>query len=86
MTVPQEFHFATDERIPPTPTNFDDLFDKVLIIFLFELLAYLTTSPVSHCFVPYFQLSLNSESQNDKTIPRNTIPNPFHLYTEVCLG
>ncbi|XP_016514027.1 protein TPX2-like [Nicotiana tabacum] len=55
VTVPQEFHFATDERIPPTPTNFDDLFDK---------------------------LSLNSESQNDKTIPRNTIPNPFHLYTE----
>ncbi|KAJ8561108.1 hypothetical protein K7X08_027298 [Anisodus acutangulus] len=54
VTVPQEFHFATDERIPPQ-ANFDDLFDK---------------------------LSLNSQPQNDKTIPRNTIPNPFHLYTE----
>lgn len=28
VTVPQEFHFATDERIPPQ-ANFDDLFDKV---------------------------------------------------------
>ncbi|MCD9560224.1 hypothetical protein HAX54_018723 [Datura stramonium] len=54
VTVPQEFHFATDERIPPQ-ANFDDLFDK---------------------------LSLNSQPQNDKTTPRNTIPNPFHLYTE----
>ncbi|KAJ8527827.1 hypothetical protein K7X08_015278 [Anisodus acutangulus] len=54
VTVPQEFHFATDERIPPQ-ANFDDLFDK---------------------------LSLNSQPQTDKTIPRNTIPNPFHLYTE----
>ncbi|CAN4094144.1 unnamed protein product [Withania somnifera] len=28
VTVPQEFHFATDERIPPQ-ANFDDLFDKL---------------------------------------------------------
>ncbi|PHU07689.1 Protein TPX2 [Capsicum chinense] len=54
VTVPQEFHFATDKRIPPQ-ANFDDLFDK---------------------------LSLNSQPPNDKTIPRNTKPNPFHLYTE----
>ncbi|XP_060201750.1 protein TPX2-like isoform X2 [Lycium barbarum] len=55
VTVPQEFHFATDERIPP-PANVADLsFDK---------------------------LSLGSESQNDKRIPRNTIPDPFRLSTE----
>ncbi|MCE2056107.1 hypothetical protein HAX54_044055, partial [Datura stramonium] len=54
VTVPEEFHFATDERIPP-PANVTDLFDK---------------------------LSLNSEPRNEKTIPRNTRPNPFHLYTE----
>ncbi|XP_033517416.1 protein TPX2-like isoform X2 [Nicotiana tomentosiformis] len=54
VTVPQEFHFATDERIPPPPANVADLFDK---------------------------LSLNSEP-NEQTIPRNTKPNPFHLYTE----
>ncbi|PHT76675.1 Protein TPX2 [Capsicum annuum] len=54
VTVPEEFHFATDERIPP-PANVTDLFDK---------------------------LSLISEPTNEKTIPRNTRPNPFHLYTE----
>ncbi|KAL3352619.1 hypothetical protein AABB24_020561 [Solanum stoloniferum] len=54
VTVPQEFHFATNERIPPQ-ANFDDLFDK---------------------------LSLYSQPQNDKNVLRNTIPNPFHLYTE----
>ncbi|MCD7466857.1 hypothetical protein HAX54_003900 [Datura stramonium] len=46
VTVPEEFHFATDERIPPA------------------------------------NLSLNSEPRNEKTIPRNTRPNPFHLYTQ----
>ncbi|XP_049402507.1 protein TPX2-like isoform X2 [Solanum stenotomum] len=55
VTVPQEFHFATDERIPPPANVADMLFDK---------------------------LSLDSEPQNDKTIPRNTTPNPFHLSTE----
>lgn len=30
VTVPQEFHFATDERIPP-PANIADMFDKVII-------------------------------------------------------
>ncbi|XP_055824809.1 protein TPX2 isoform X2 [Solanum dulcamara] len=54
VTVPEEFHFATDERIPP-PANVTDLFDK---------------------------LSLYSEPRNEKTIPRNTRPNPFHLHTE----
>lgn len=54
VTVPQEFHFATDERIPP-PANVAVLFDK---------------------------LSLNSEPRIEQTIPRNTRPNPFHLYTE----
>ncbi|XP_057505719.1 protein TPX2-like [Actinidia eriantha] len=54
ITVPQEFHFATDERIPP-PANVADLFDK---------------------------LSLCSETQHDKKIPRNTTPNPFQLHTE----
>ncbi|KAL3332992.1 hypothetical protein AABB24_033182 [Solanum stoloniferum] len=54
VTVPEEFHFATDERIPP-PSNVTDLFDK---------------------------LSLYSEPRNEKTIPRNTRPNPFHLFTE----
>ncbi|GFZ05643.1 targeting protein for XKLP2 [Actinidia rufa] len=54
ITVPQEFHFATDERIPP-PAPVVDLFDK---------------------------LSLCSETQHDKQIPRNTTPNPFQLHTE----
>ncbi|CAH9139541.1 unnamed protein product [Cuscuta epithymum] len=54
-TVPQEFHFATDERIPPAPTNVADIFDK---------------------------LSLNSEPQNEKYVPRSTMINPFHLHTE----
>ncbi|KAG4212949.1 hypothetical protein ERO13_A01G019000v2 [Gossypium hirsutum] len=53
VTIPQEFHFATHERIPPPAAVFD-LFDK---------------------------LSLKSESSHDP-IPRNTIPNPFHLQTE----
>ncbi|GMJ09882.1 targeting protein for XKLP2 [Hibiscus trionum] len=53
VTIPQEFHFATHERIP-LPVAVFDLFDK---------------------------LSLNSESSHD-LIPRNTIPNPFHLHTE----
>ncbi|KAK1363020.1 hypothetical protein POM88_038581 [Heracleum sosnowskyi] len=30
VTIPQEFHFAIDERIPP-PTNVADLFDKLLL-------------------------------------------------------
>ncbi|KAE8706216.1 Protein TPX2 [Hibiscus syriacus] len=54
VTIPQEFHFATHERIPPPPLAVFDLLDK---------------------------LSLNSESSHDP-IPRNTIPNPFHLHTE----
>ncbi|KAL7000424.1 Protein tpx2 [Sarracenia purpurea var. burkii] len=54
VTVPQEFHFATDERIPPSVTV-ADLFDK---------------------------LSLSSEPQHEKEIPRITTPNPFHLHTE----
>ncbi|XP_004305425.1 PREDICTED: protein TPX2-like [Fragaria vesca subsp. vesca] len=58
VTVPQEFHFATNERIPPPPppppSAIHDLFDK---------------------------LSLNSEPQQNP-IPRNTMPNPFHLHTE----
>ncbi|CAI0548701.1 unnamed protein product [Linum tenue] len=54
VTVPKEFHFAIDERIPP-PTVFADMFDK---------------------------LSLNSESQDNHLLPRNTAPNPFHLHTE----
>ncbi|KAL4313026.1 hypothetical protein GQ457_01G001610 [Hibiscus cannabinus] len=52
VTIPQEFHFATHERIPP-PIAVFDIFDK---------------------------LSLNSESIDP--LPRNTIPNPFHLHTE----
>ncbi|PHT38434.1 Protein TPX2 [Capsicum baccatum] len=56
VTVPQEFHFSTDERILP-PANVTD-----------ELL--------------FGKLPLNSESQNDKTIPRNTTPTPFRLSTE----
>ncbi|CAN4087248.1 unnamed protein product [Withania somnifera] len=55
VTVPQEFHFATDERIPPPADVAELLFDK---------------------------LSINSEPQNDKIIPRNTTPNPFCLSTE----
>ncbi|KAF5744090.1 protein TPX2 isoform X2 [Tripterygium wilfordii] len=54
VTIPQEFHFATNERIPPAAAV-NDLFDK---------------------------LSLNSEPCNDKPLPRNTTPNPFHLHTE----
>ncbi|KAL3509324.1 hypothetical protein ACH5RR_028725 [Cinchona calisaya] len=54
VTVPQEFHFAIDERIPP-PTNVADMFDM---------------------------LSIKSEPQHDKPIPRNTTPHPFHLHTE----
>lgn len=30
ITIPQEFHFAIDERIPPPPpSNVADMFDKV---------------------------------------------------------
>lgn len=29
VMIPQEFHFATDERIPPPPTAVTDLFEKV---------------------------------------------------------
>ncbi|CAL1377331.1 unnamed protein product [Linum trigynum] len=54
VTVPKEFHFAIDERIPP-PTVVADMFDK---------------------------LSLNSESQDNHLLPRNTAPNPFHLHAE----
>ncbi|XP_024991270.1 protein TPX2 [Cynara cardunculus var. scolymus] len=55
VTIPQEFHFAIDERIPLPTANVADLFDK---------------------------LSLCSDSYNQKPIPRNTAPNPFHLHTE----
>ncbi|KAH7576964.1 hypothetical protein JRO89_XS01G0183400 [Xanthoceras sorbifolium] len=54
VTIPQEFHLRTNERIPP-PSAVVDLFDR---------------------------LSLNSEPQDAKPFPRNTTPNPFHLYTE----
>ncbi|XP_015574010.1 protein TPX2 [Ricinus communis] len=54
VTIPQEFHFATNERIPP-PAAVADLFDK---------------------------LSLTSEPRHDNPLPRNTVPNPFHLHTE----
>ncbi|KAG8641368.1 protein TPX2 isoform X2 [Manihot esculenta] len=54
VTIPQEFHFATNERIPP-PAVVADMFDK---------------------------LSLNSEPHIANPVPRNTLPNPFHLHTE----
>ncbi|KAL2245824.1 UNVERIFIED_CONTAM: Protein TPX2, partial [Sesamum indicum] len=54
VTIPQEFHFAIDKRIPP-PTAVVDLFDK---------------------------LSISSEPHQEKPIPKNTTPNPFHLHTE----
>ncbi|KAL5573552.1 hypothetical protein UlMin_023149 [Ulmus minor] len=54
VTKPREFHFATNERIPPTSAVVD-LFDK---------------------------LSLKSETCNEKPLPKNTTPNPFHLHTE----
>ncbi|CAK9323682.1 unnamed protein product [Citrullus colocynthis] len=55
VTKPQEFHFATNERIPPPPTVVADLFDK---------------------------LSISSETRGEHPLPKNTRPNPFHLYTE----
>ncbi|CAN8311148.1 unnamed protein product [Cochlearia groenlandica] len=54
ITIPQEFHFATDERIS-RPNFVLDEFDK---------------------------LSLTSESCHEKTLQRNTAPNPFHLRTD----
>ncbi|EPS69150.1 hypothetical protein M569_05617, partial [Genlisea aurea] len=55
LTIPQEFNFSVDKRIPP-PTIVLDQFDK---------------------------LSINSESHQDKkSLPKNTVPNPFHLHTE----
>ncbi|KAL0354217.1 UNVERIFIED_CONTAM: protein TPX2 [Sesamum angustifolium] len=54
VTIPQEFHFAIDKRIPP-PTAVVDLFDK---------------------------LSISSEPHQEKPLPKNTTPNPFHLHTE----
>lgn len=36
-----------------------------------------------HIFL--FQLSLNSEPHIANPVPRNTLPNPFHLHTEVLL-
>ena len=38
VTIPQEFHFAVDERIPPPLPNVADLFDKVN--FFLPLLSY----------------------------------------------
>ncbi|KAG8386856.1 hypothetical protein BUALT_Bualt03G0192500 [Buddleja alternifolia] len=57
VTIPEEFHFAIDKRIPPPPppSAVVDLFDK---------------------------LSISSESLQEKPLPRNTTPNPFHLHTE----
>ncbi|CAA6668679.1 unnamed protein product [Spirodela intermedia] len=56
ITIPQEFHFATDERMGP-PAFVLEAFDK---------------------------LSLHSERQTEqqRQVPRLTIPNPFHLHTE----
>ncbi|KAG5242206.1 protein TPX [Salix suchowensis] len=54
VTIPQEFHFATNERIPPA-SSVVDMFEK---------------------------LSLRSEPTLENPIPRNTLPNPFHLHTE----
>ncbi|KAL0444263.1 UNVERIFIED_CONTAM: protein TPX2 [Sesamum latifolium] len=50
VTIPQEFHFAIDKRIPP-PTAVVDLL-------------------------------ISSEPQQEKPLPKNTTPNPFHLHTE----
>ncbi|KAJ6295160.1 hypothetical protein OIU76_023126 [Salix suchowensis] len=55
VTIPQEFHFATNERIPPASSSVVDMFEK---------------------------LSLRSEPTLENPIPRNTLPNPFHLHTE----
>ncbi|XP_074276097.1 protein TPX2 isoform X2 [Silene latifolia] len=55
VTVPKEFHFAIDERIPPPASSVSDLFDK---------------------------LSLDSELNHEKQLPRITRPNPFNLHTE----
>lgn len=89
VTVPQEFHFATNERIPPPPppSAIHDLFDKVVKMNFLHHSESVKRSPlrsVSNLLLP-FQLSLNSEPQQNP-IPRNTMPNPFHLHTEVWIS
>ncbi|XP_077253897.1 targeting protein for XKLP2 isoform X2 [Tasmannia lanceolata] len=89
LTIPQEFHFATNYRIPPPPVVVD-LFDKVLkskLFFLngFEWLWYcaLLIYLWYRSFLIFLQLSLNSEPhQEHQKLPRITQPSPFHLHTE----
>lgn len=37
VTEPQEFHFATDERIPPPASSVADLFGKVMMSVCFQI-------------------------------------------------
>ncbi|KAG7011981.1 Protein TPX2, partial [Cucurbita argyrosperma subsp. argyrosperma] len=82
VTKPQEFHFATNERIPPPPTVVADLFDKVAA---FQVLKVLRVNDFKYVIILVFfplQLSISSETRSENPLPRNTKPNPFHLYTE----
>lgn len=84
ITVPWEFNFAVDKRIPP-PTAVVDHFDKVVtkfsqVPFVLEVSKFV----VLLSLLPFYfsQLSICSESQRENHLPRNTTPNPFHLHTE----
>ncbi|CAH8336790.1 unnamed protein product [Eruca vesicaria subsp. sativa] len=81
ITIPQEFHFATDERISK-PNSVFDAFDKVIFqptkTALMQVLCSMFDT-TSSCW----QLSLISESCHEKPLqPRITAPNPFNLRTE----
>ncbi|KAJ7981495.1 TPX2 protein family [Quillaja saponaria] len=88
VTIPQEFHFATNERIPP-PATVADLFDIVVI--QIKTLS-LNSEPRQDNPIPknttpnpfnlHTDLSLNSEPWQDNPIPKNTTPNPFNLHTD----
>ncbi|KAL8538114.1 hypothetical protein ACS0TY_000172 [Phlomoides rotata] len=74
VTVPQEFNFAVDKRIPP-PTAVVVLFDNVLLLEHYNTSFLLLLSSL---------LSICSESHNEKPpLPRRTTPNPFHLHTDI---
>lgn len=88
VTVPQEFHFAIDKRIPQ-PAAVVDLLDKVTqkgyIFFPFINIKTSFFLDFSYFFLLccFHQLSIKSEPHYDKPLSRNTTPNPFHLHTEV---
>ncbi|CAL9777041.1 unnamed protein product [Musa acuminata subsp. burmannicoides] len=83
ITITEEFHFATNERLGP-PAAVVQLFDKAGIRLLFGFTSSRSMRNLLIIAFQNFQLSLHSETSNHerKEVPRVTIPTPFHLHTE----